>query len=263
MNAADICNALDGRYNQRAGDRKSESWIVIREARSGASFQGNKNQCDYLAINTWQGRGLQLIGHEIKVTKADWRRELETPEKAEAFARYCRRWWVAMPSDLAKQVKDEVPPAWGLISVSEAGRCTELQSAPSREPEVVPAWWWIGWLAQVDRRQKRGRNAEELKELHANVEAEVNRRMAQFERENPTQAFTRQDVLDLRNLREWKAKWDRLVEITGAHDLARSGDWDFDHFARLWKLRYDISAVDRLRTSLNAAVKLLDELEAS
>jgi hypothetical protein len=225
--AVEICDALDGRYCQRQNDRKQESWIAIREARSGASFAGNTRQCDYLAINTWQGRGMQVVGHEIKVSKADWQKELDNPDKAEMFARYCRRWWVVMPSVLAIKVRDEVPPAWGLISVSELGRCTELQSAPAREPEQIPAWWWIGWMAQLDRRDKRERSAAQLKELHDNV------------------------------------AWDALVAITGVTDLHRAGDWDVERFARLWKMRYNVDALTRLRTAMTATTKVLDELETA
>jgi hypothetical protein len=261
--AVEICDALDGRYCQRQNDRKQESWIAIREARSGASFAGNTRQCDYLAINTWQGRGMQVVGHEIKVSKADWQKELDNPDKAEMFARYCRRWWVVMPSVLAIKVRDEVPPAWGLISVSELGRCTELQSAPAREPEQIPAWWWIGWMAQLDRRDKRERSAAQLKELHDNVQAEVDRRMAQYQREHGGEVFTRQDVLDLGNLREWRAVWDALVAITGVTDLHRAGDWDVERFARLWKMRYNVDALTRLRTAMTATTKVLDELETA
>lgn len=153
MNAGHILDALDRKYGQRANN--NEQWVVLREARSGAGHDGNNGQCDYLAVNTYQGRGLSVVGHEIKVSMADWRRELEDPEKAELFAQYCRRWWVVMPSALASVVRDEIPAAWGLMSVSLKGRITETKKAPARTPEEIPVWWWIGWLAQLDRRDKR------------------------------------------------------------------------------------------------------------
>lgn len=184
MKAHEITDALDRRYGQVPDGkrRNTEQWVAIREARSGAGFDGNRRQCDYLAINTWQGQGLQLIGHEIKVSAADWRRELEQPEKAEDFARFCRRWWIVMPSKLARECKPEVPPAWGLMSVSDKGRVTEVVKAPARDPEPVPVWWWIGWLAQVDRRDRRATDrhvekliSERLEEQRERMEKSINR----------------------------------------------------------------------------------------
>ena len=155
MTARDVKAALRRRYAKPSQGRPDGQYVCIEEARSGAGFDGNNGQCDFLAINTWQSRGMELIGHEVKVSVSDWRAELKQPEKAERFARYCSRWYVAVPSALAKKIRDDVPPAWGLMSVSDAGRVTEIVSAPRRENvETPPAWGWIGWLAQVDREQK-------------------------------------------------------------------------------------------------------------
>ncbi len=153
--ARDIKDALHRRYGGKSQDREGEQYVCIEEARSGAGFQGNDGQCDFLAINTWQSRGLELIGHEVKVSMSDWKAELAQPEKAERFSRFCRRWYIAVPSDLATKIAHEVPPSWGLISVSEKGRCTERQKPTTREPQPVPQWWWVGWLAQIDRQHKR------------------------------------------------------------------------------------------------------------
>lgn len=145
MNAREVKDALRQRY--MGAGKQSERYVLIEEARSGAGFDGNAGQCDLLAINTWPGRGMELIGHEVKVNMSDWKAELEKPEKAERFARYCNRWYVAVPSDLAKKIDHEVPPAWGLLAVSDSGRTREVVKPERRTPEDVPAWWWIGWLA--------------------------------------------------------------------------------------------------------------------
>lgn len=164
VTARDIRAALDKRYGTRSQGREAEAWVTIPEARSGAGFGGGDGQCDYLAINTWTSRGLQVIGHEIKVSLADWKAEIAKPDKAERFARFCRRWWVVVPTELAAKIRHDVPPAWGLLAISDKLTCREVIAAPSREPEPIPAWWWIGWLAQVDRGHKRA-DAAELQRL--------------------------------------------------------------------------------------------------
>ena len=170
VTAKDVRAALDKRYGQTSQGRDAEAWIRIHEARAGAGFDGNTGQCDYLAINTWKSRGLQLIGHEIKVSLSDWRAELANPAKADRFARYCRRWWVAAPSDIAAKIKPELPPTWGLLAVSDKLTCREVVAAPAHQPETVPEWWWIGWLAQVDRRHTRAAADELTRRVNAEVE---------------------------------------------------------------------------------------------
>jgi hypothetical protein len=166
--AADIITALDKRYEQTT----SEKWVRIVEARSGAGFAGNNRQCDYLAVNTWQSGGLQVIGHEVKVSYSDWKRELADTDKAETFSRFCRRWWVVAPSDLAKRIHPELPPAWGLLGVTAKGVCREVAPAPARDPETIPPMWWVGWLAQIDRRQRRREGDALNAEVNRRVEAE-------------------------------------------------------------------------------------------
>jgi hypothetical protein len=138
---------------------EGEKWIYLPEARAGAGFAGNDRQCDFLTICSWPSQGLQVIGHEIKVSMSDWRRELAQADKAETFARYCRRWWIVAPTELCQKIKPELPPTWGLMAVNDAGKTREVVAAPSRTPQPIPAMWWVGWLAQVDRRQKRADKA--------------------------------------------------------------------------------------------------------
>lgn len=157
VTALDIRAALDRRYNQASQGSDNEAWITLHEARSGAGFDGNNGACDYLAVNTWQSRGMQIIGHEIKVSAADLKAELANPRKAERFARHCHRWWMVMPSKLAASHGDDVPPAWGILTLTRpgGGLCVDRQAPLRHDVTDVPVWWWVGWLAQIDRQHKR------------------------------------------------------------------------------------------------------------
>jgi hypothetical protein len=224
--ARDVCEALHRRYNKPSQGRPGEQYVCIEEARSGAGFRGNDGQCDFLAINTWQSRGMELIGHEIKVSMSDWKAELDQPEKAERFARFCRRWYVAAPADLATRIKDEVPPAWGLLSISDTGRTKEVRSAPSRQPDEVPAWWWVGWLAQIDRQHKR-----RLPDLVQEGMAAARREMqAQID----TQVQSRRRHIEER-VEALRANADRLKAATGI-DLHRSWPGDLESLNVAWEL---------------------------
>lgn len=247
--ARDVKDALMRRYC--GSDLTGTQWVCIEEARSGAGFSGNDGACDFLAVNTWQGRGMELVGHEVKVSMADWRKELAEPEKAERFARFCRRWYVAVPSDLAGKIKDEVPPAWGLLSLGPKGGLTEVRKAPAREPEPVPAWWWIGWLAQIDRQAKKRvpqmvsqAMTAERQRMQADIDKAVAHRLEAAEQRDQT-------------LRE---NADRLKAETGI-DLVRAWRGSFDRLGRLWAIAQgaDLDHTINLMRSGLAALEALTQ----
>lgn len=224
--AQSLLDALRRKYGQESSGTAGEQWITLAEARSGAGHQGNNRQCDMLAINTWPSHGLQVIGHEIKVSMSDWRRELADPSKAEHFARYCRRWWVVTPAELAKKIKDEVPPTWGLMSVSDGGRCTTVVSAPAREPEPIPPMWWVGWMAQLDRREKRAVAQDRQREINEALDAA----RRQWEKTQERRAG-----YDLERANELADKVRQFRDATGI-DINRAWGHNVATLGELWKI---------------------------
>lgn len=87
--------------------------------------------------------GSGLIGHEVKVTRADVITELADPTKADPWARYCVRWWlvVASPSLVDGLA---IPEAWGIMAPPSGRRrrtMTVLREAPALKPhDTGPAW---------------------------------------------------------------------------------------------------------------------------
>lgn len=249
VTAGDVKDALRRRYCK--ADGSGEQYVCIEEARSGAGFDGNNGSCDFLAINTFTGRGMELIGHEVKVSLADWKAEVAQPEKAERFARYCRRWFVAVPATLAAKIKDEVPPAWGLLSLSEKGRWTEVVKAPARKGvEDVPVWWWIGWLAQFDRQAKRSVGSQ----VQAAMEIE---RATIADRVKADVARARE--YDDQRAEALRENVQRLKEATGI-DLAHAWQGDFTRLANLWDIGRGRGDLDRTINLMRAALDALETL---
>lgn len=247
--SAEIKEALRRRYC--GADLTGTQYVCLEEARSGAGFDGNVGQCDFLAINTFKGRGMELIGHEIKVSMADWKKELASPEKAELFARYCRRWFVAVPSALAAKIKDEVPAAWGLLSLSDKGRLTEIRKAPARKDAVEPpAWWWIGWMAQVDRQVK--------KLIPSMVNAAM---IAERERiENTIEQRVKSALThDERRIGELRENVATFKEVTGI-DIAGLWNSRVDRLRQAWALVESGYDVDQLVRTLRSTADALDVL---
>lgn len=108
-------------------------WVFLEQVREGTGF-GNHRTADAIAMNLWPSRGLALHGFEVKVSRADWRRELVQPEKAEAIARVCDAWWIVAPKDVVSLA--ELPAGWGLLQASVVGAKPKLTAA--RAATIAP-----------------------------------------------------------------------------------------------------------------------------
>jgi hypothetical protein len=95
-------------------------WYFLTGVRSDAGYGSTGatvRTADAIAMNLWPSRGLEIHGFELKVDRRDWLRELKNPEKAEAVARYCDRWWLVVP-DPTIVAEGELPVTWGLLAPS-------------------------------------------------------------------------------------------------------------------------------------------------
>lgn len=94
---------------------------------------------DALYIGFTSASGRQLIGHEVKVSRADWRNELAKVGKADTWADDCHAWYVVAPEGVVPV--DELPEGWGLLD--DGGRTkTRLRTVVKARhyPERTPSW---------------------------------------------------------------------------------------------------------------------------
>lgn len=147
---ASMLALLERRYR---GDMRGNgpAWAFVPKVKNAAGFNATRT-IDALAMSLWPSRGLELHGHEIKVSRADWLRELKDPAKAEAFTQLVDRWWLVV-SD-AKIVQDgELPPTWGLMVATGRGLVVKVQ-APELPPTDSP-WMPKTFLAALLRSATR------------------------------------------------------------------------------------------------------------
>ena len=194
MTAAHIINALAAKY-------KAPEYAFLTEVRNSVGFSGKVRTADAMAMSLWPSRGLYMTGFEVKVSRADWKKELEQPEKAEELAQFCKMWFIACPDKMID--KDEVPPGWGLIHVKEDGGLRYVKPAPEHEA-IEPSWMLFAslmrdvtetWVPQslVDQRveaavkERIGRRIEtegyEMKEAKRQME-KMRANIAAFEAES-------------------------------------------------------------------------------
>ncbi len=143
MSSQDIRDALHGRW-------PDNQYIHIDEAPINSDRGGRK--LDVLVVSLWRSRHYQLEGIEIKVSMADFRTEMKDSTKADWWWHHVHRFWIAAPAEIAKKIKPELPPTWGLLSVSGNG-VRALVTPEIRTPEPIP--WETRRAGQAFRLSQR------------------------------------------------------------------------------------------------------------
>lgn len=167
----------------------------------------------------WQGvtsaAGWELIGHEVKVTRADILNELSDLTKSDPWQRYCDRWWLVVP-DLKLVDGLELPPAWGVLT-PPSGRRTRSMTVAAPAPKLTPddktpalrtLTAWLHWK----RHDAQTRQAEAERSLKATTEERDRLRRAAPAPLGSALSRERQLVAD-------------IVEALGGAGYDRIGTW--------------------------------------
>ena len=139
-------------------------WAFLPQISNGTGAS-HRRTADAIAFNCYPSRGLELHGFEIKVSRSDWLRELQNPDKSIAVQRYCDRWWIVI-SDKKIVLPGELPPTWGLMAPHGKG-LRALTPAPQLEAESLSREFIASMLrkaaavvtpqARIDAAYRRGK----------------------------------------------------------------------------------------------------------
>ncbi len=134
---ASILDLLRERHAQDRGN--GPAWAYMEHVRNNAGFtrKGKTRTIDALALHLWESRGHDLHAYEVKVTRADFRTELASPEKADAWCQLADYFWIVAPRGIVP--RDELPATWGLLETSGDGLRVTVQAARLRETGDRPA----------------------------------------------------------------------------------------------------------------------------
>lgn len=155
--AEEVIQALRDRYPQ-------QQYAFLEQVGNATGFATNRH-CDALVMGLWPSRGLEIIGFEVKVRRSDWLLELSKPEKAEAIAQYCDRWYVAVGDEEIVKA-GELPKQWGLFVPRKDGNMRCKVEAPLSDPEPVPGRSFLAAVARCVCAQ-----VTDEKKLHASFAA--------------------------------------------------------------------------------------------
>ncbi len=94
-------------------------------------------KADLVWLGCTAAAGSQLVGHEIKVSRADVLAELADLTKSDPWQRYCDRWWLVIPhTSLITGL--ELPDSWGVLT-PPGGRRTRSMTVYRPAPQLTPA----------------------------------------------------------------------------------------------------------------------------
>lgn len=153
---AEILTALRGLHRNYA--HSNDAWAFFDELRLGTGFRRDSAQSvDAFAISLWPSKGWASYAYEIKVSRADFRKELREPLKRRAALRYSNMFWFVTQEGLVKP--EEVPIECGLMEVRTMvpepfWHAHVIVPAPWRD--VPPPTWNL--FASVARRVHRLEN---------------------------------------------------------------------------------------------------------
>jgi len=129
MTSSDIVKALRVRY-------PSTAYALLEQVGNGTGASCNR-WADVLVMSLWPSRGLNITGIEIKVSRSDWISELNDPAKADAVAKYCDFWCLAIPKGPKIVLSGELPPPWGLIEIDDTGKAKHVKDGERLTPTAL------------------------------------------------------------------------------------------------------------------------------
>ena len=124
MTANEIKKALANKYSP-------PSYALFTEVAKGgvASFNG---YIDAVAFALYPSLGHTIDGFEIKVSRQDFLREFEKPDKSGDAIVNCNRWWLVAPKGVCD--KNELPKDWGFMEFI-GGKFYKRKQAQMRDIE--------------------------------------------------------------------------------------------------------------------------------
>ncbi len=240
------------------GGRGGETAFITHVA-NGTGHSGHRRYCDALSMGLWPSSGLMLTGYEVKVTRADWQKEMQDPTKAEAFAKFCDYWYVAAPDGVVKP--EELPASWGLVS--PAGSGMKIRKPPEKRAPEPYSRNFLAALLRYSVRQSPASTelAKAVEAAEAAVRAEHER-----EKERARGRYSEPDTLaQLNELKERVRAFEEAagMSLTGFGGLGRARELGQTVQQVLWLRGGKWHGLSHIAKDLRGFVDALDKAEVS
>jgi hypothetical protein len=199
---------------------------------------GGGRRADLIWLGCTAATGGELVGFEIKTSRADLMAELGDLTKSDPWQRYCDRWNLVLPHlSLADGL--ELPPTWGVLT-PPSGRRTRSMTVAVKAPKLQPQdktpalrtlATWMHW-----RHHNLGVQHESLQRLADQLAAERDDLKLLIPAEHGTQRRREQEIIA------------RIVRTLGVTDDGKLGSWrDTVEVEEVIAVLKDIAASNGLR----------------
>lgn len=234
----DIEKALAARYS-------TEEWVCYFEV-ANSTGANIRRHADCVAMSIWPSRGFAIHGHEIKVSRQDFLKEMKDPSKADAVGQFCDYWWLVVPNGLV--TPEEIPETWGLMVMQKNGLRIKKQAPKNPDTADITRGFMSAML-------RRGRDLEKV-HIQKAIEAGNAERQKQLEKD--VERRTKHLKNEMEKLRDWKLKFEETFGM-------RLDTWDRpDKIAEKLKLAEkldDMNSVFGLKSAAKSLLKAYEEYE--
>lgn len=211
MNTAQVRAALRSYY-------PSNEYAVMWEV-GNSTGHNTRRWADAVVVSLWPSRGLTITGIEIKVSRGDWRRELENPAKAEEIAQFCDHWLVATPEGIVQE--HELPFTWGHLIVNPKGAVRMAKKPDRLEPKPLTRGFVAAMLrrsSDVDAAEVKALVEKQVAVERATMESRISK---QVERATAKFAKIEEKVAELKKLGLDLNGWEDAKSIVEAYETGR------------------------------------------
>lgn len=155
MKASEVERSILRRYGCEFYDGIASEWAALPELVIPGIGTGG---IDLFLQRGWRGRPGQ-VRHaiEIKISRSDFRKEIQKPSKRAGAVAVCHQFWFATPAGLV--TVEEVPEECGLYEVRDDGRVVVAKKAPNRkDPLPIPEGAFVEVCRRESKLRERARN---------------------------------------------------------------------------------------------------------
>jgi len=242
MTTADLLQRLRTRYGVQGRE-----WVTLAEVANGTGAAASRS-CDLLAISLWGSGGREWHGHEIKVSRSDWLREIRDPDKADAFARYCDRWWI-VAGDSGIVQPGELREGWGLMLPRGNGLVIKIGAA---KREATPPGRPL--LAAIFRRCMEASPGEAERNALLGRVYDAERKAADAEGKLSGLQGSHDRL---------RADLQKFEDASGIRITGYDGPRLAENLQAMWRIQKDAAVLDKAQRITTQARQFLADAEAS
>ncbi len=235
------------------GTFSAPAYITLEEVRDATGFDGNRT-ADAIAISLYRSRGKAIYGFEMKVSRADWLKELRQPEKAESIMRYCNYWALVVPDkNIVKP--GELPPSWGMY-VAQKSRLKCIVPCPKLDPLPMSITMFTALAYAINQRQTKADEAALNAARNEGYQSGIKSTGGAWYQDQYDKMMEKVTAFEKASGLNIQYGWQKPEKIGAIVKLIMDGDAPLKRI--LDTAKYNLSKTEDLKTEIEKQIKILE-----